>query len=356
MGNTASGSKWDPNDIETWELSTVKKIHDLYVNKSFDFGLKKQDFTLLITSCVEGATDVIDEVWNIFDPKQIGIIMVFEALAALCAVSQGDFKEKVVFLFSCFDFNRSGDISYDEMVILMASAVTGMLRMKKYEKLPDDTEMETLTDEAFLSADADCNGTITKDEFVKWVDQLSQGFPAPSMETLLAKLGYDELDAAVNMELETMEAGDQSSMPSNLVSDGAEEGFNVTTNVEGVGTVSIRHDQKMQTILYQVDGLNGVQMSDQGFSGAKYIRSLATLCAKRLIVEKTKGSKTPKKNGQQRRKDTQTLVLAPTFSSNDDQADFLQLLVADQYAKVKHLLRRKKQLEVRLAKAITAKQ
>merc|ERR1719453_2312767 len=57
----------------------------------------------------------------------------------------------------------------------MSSALSGMVKLAKQGTPPDDAEMEKLTDNAFLDADADMNGTIHKQEFQDWVkNQIAQ--------------------------------------------------------------------------------------------------------------------------------------------------------------------------------------
>ena len=62
-------------------------------------------------------------------------------------------KEKVDFIYSLYDFNGSGDITMDEMTILMRTLVTGCAKMDKKISPPSTEEVERLTVKAFTTAD-----------------------------------------------------------------------------------------------------------------------------------------------------------------------------------------------------------
>jgi Ca2+-binding EF-hand superfamily protein len=59
-------------------------------------------------------------------------------------------EQKVDLLFSLFDFSESGRITYDEMVILAASVLSGAVKITGKGHLPEDTNMERLIDQAYL--------------------------------------------------------------------------------------------------------------------------------------------------------------------------------------------------------------
>jgi Ca2+-binding EF-hand superfamily protein len=80
-------------------------------------------------------------------------------------LSMMSIKEKVDFIYSLYDFNGSGDITMDEMTILMRTLVTGCAKMDKKISPPSTEEVERLTVKAFNTADKDADGEISKYEF-----------------------------------------------------------------------------------------------------------------------------------------------------------------------------------------------
>jgi hypothetical protein len=45
-----------------------------------------------------------------------------------------------------YDFNKSNDISYEEMFIMLSSCLSGLVKITGIGRLPDDPEVEAKTD------------------------------------------------------------------------------------------------------------------------------------------------------------------------------------------------------------------
>jgi hypothetical protein len=266
-----------------------------------------------------------------------------EALCALIAGCQGDLDGKIDLIFNCFDFNNGGDISYDEMVILMSSALSGMVKLAKQGAPPDDAEMEKLTDNAFLDADSDMNGTIHKGEFVDWVkNQIAQNKTDLSVNDMLQTFGL--LTAADNASspapaaapeddpfaVEEVSGGDQSSAPPAAAPSDSAGAWAGTTIKAGVGSVKVEHSGS--NVIFNLDGQTA-KCSDHDFSSGSDLQQLATLFAPRLKVEGKK-----KKH----------LVLGP-WRDKDDLKDFLQLCIVSMANKANALEKRKAALDKRVA-------
>lgn len=52
-----------------------------------------------------------------------------EALATLAMVSSMTPLEKMNFVFTCYDFDESGELSLDEMTLSLKSTVTGLCKV-----------------------------------------------------------------------------------------------------------------------------------------------------------------------------------------------------------------------------------
>merc|ERR1719162_579512 len=96
------------------------------------------------------------------------MVATLEGLAALSVGCTDSMDMKLNFVFKCFDFKRDGDMSYDEVVIMLSSTLAAMAKMEKSGILPGDDQMEKLADDLFLDADADKDGTIQRKEFLNW--------------------------------------------------------------------------------------------------------------------------------------------------------------------------------------------
>jgi len=346
MGATQSGSgaPYDPNKLETWKLQHVQMIYDKYVSDNFDFGVTKPDFKTLMTA-VDGSDELADDLWDMMDPKQAGMIATLEALCALIVGCQGDLDGKVDLTFNCFDFNNGGDISYDEMVILMSSALSGMVKLAKQGMPPDDAEMEKLTDNAFLDADSDMNGTIHKKEFSDWVkNQIAQNKTTLTTMDILQTFGLITADQAAEsapapaptseadpFAVEESGGGDQSSAPPAPAPAAAEGSGGVWsgTVTAGVGSVKVEHTGS--DVVFDLNGKTA-QCQDHGFSSVSDLQQFAKLFATRLKVEGKK----------------KDLVLGP-WKHNDDLKDFLQLCIVNLADKATALKQRKVVLDRQVA-------
>ena len=59
----------------------------------------------------------------------------------------GEAPAKVRFIFALFDFDESNTIHYDELVLLLSSALGGFVKERGRGRLPTDHDMERFADE-----------------------------------------------------------------------------------------------------------------------------------------------------------------------------------------------------------------
>ena len=78
----------------------------------------------------------------VFDTDRNSLVDSFEVISCLAMLSMMTIKEKVDFIYSLYDFNGSGDITMDEMTILMRTLVTGCAKMDKKISPPSTEEGE----------------------------------------------------------------------------------------------------------------------------------------------------------------------------------------------------------------------
>ena len=173
----------DPNDKTTWTLQHVFRVFKCYRKGHYDFGLHRAEFVALLQLAAEGATSLVDELWTTFDPSAGGIVNVLEVMAGLAMVSWApSVRARAELLFTLFDCNNSGEISLDELVILMQSTMAAAVKLSGAGVVPGSAELEDLAAAAFAAADTDNDGGLSRQEFRHWVET---GAVAP----LLAGLG-----------------------------------------------------------------------------------------------------------------------------------------------------------------------
>lgn len=169
MGNQPSFPILDANKLDTWRIRHVEIVQQQYLSEdsNYDFGVTREDFNSLLAS-IDGCTTLGNQLWAVLDPKRAGMVATLEGIAALAVGCTDSMDLKLNFIFKHFDFKRDGDMSHDEVVIMLSSTLSAMAKMEKSGILPGDDQMEKLADDLFLDADADKDGTIQRKEFLNW--------------------------------------------------------------------------------------------------------------------------------------------------------------------------------------------
>lgn len=125
------------------------------------FALGPRQFNLLLD--LDATSKTIFS--SIFDTDRNSLVDAFEAIGCMILLSRIRIQEKIDFIYNLYDFNGSGDITIDEMTILLRTLVVGASKMDKKIVPPTTEEIEKLTVKAFAIADKDSDGEISKHEF-----------------------------------------------------------------------------------------------------------------------------------------------------------------------------------------------
>lgn len=136
----------------------VRHFHDL----GGRFALAPRQFAALLDTSENEARGIFH---NTFDTDRNGLVDALEVLASMAMLSCMAIKDKIDFVYSLYDFNSSGDITIDEMTIMLRTVASGCGKLDKSIKAPEVKEIEDLTKWAFLKADKDADGELAKYEF-----------------------------------------------------------------------------------------------------------------------------------------------------------------------------------------------
>ena len=72
--------------------------------------------------------------------------------------------EKINFVFNCYDFDESGELTMDEMCLSFKSTLTGLCKLSG-QPCPTELELEELAGAAFAAADSNSDNKISRQEF-----------------------------------------------------------------------------------------------------------------------------------------------------------------------------------------------
>lgn len=93
-----------------------------------------------------------EALFSIFDHDDKKLIDSLEFFSAMALISAMSWEQKVMYIFTIYDFNETGALTIDEMTLALRASVSGACRISRNE-LPEDSRIDKLTATAFdLSA------------------------------------------------------------------------------------------------------------------------------------------------------------------------------------------------------------
>jgi Ca2+-binding EF-hand superfamily protein len=198
-GSTADSSAeeqaFDPNKPRTWSIDQSLDIFNEYERGKYDMGVTKEEFGAIMTTGVKGLDEgLVRELYALFDPDSSGVLHMMELMSALAIEARDSIVAKVDFLFKLYDFDRGGNMSYDELTILLNCVLMGIIKITGKGRVPEDAEMEILTDEVFLEAYKGNAGAISREEFHEWCQSLLVDVPNPELSDILDFFGLQPRD------------------------------------------------------------------------------------------------------------------------------------------------------------------
>lgn len=146
---------WGKEEIMSMRM---RHFHDL----GGRFALAPRQFTTLLDTSEKEGKDIF---YDTFDTDRNGLVDALEILASIAMLSCMPIKDKIDFVYSLYDFNSSGDITIDEMTIMLRTVASGCGKMDNAIKAPEVKEIEAITRWAFVKADKDLDGELAKYEF-----------------------------------------------------------------------------------------------------------------------------------------------------------------------------------------------
>jgi Ca2+-binding EF-hand superfamily protein len=135
--------------------------------KCEDLSLSKHDFWDIFTdyaTVVNGQFLCLPiEQFELFDPENTGKVYALEVFSALLLFCNANLPSKVEFIFVLFDFDKSGGISRDEMVMMLRCVTRALFRVGFTSTFPEYDEIEPLAEELFAELGTDENGKAAVD-------------------------------------------------------------------------------------------------------------------------------------------------------------------------------------------------
>ena len=127
--------------------------------------ISREEFSEMIRTCYPGTeTEALEKhIFRMYDTNMDGYIDFKEFMVLLYIMSAGTPEQNLEQIFRIFDINGDGTISWKEM----RKIVTDLFQLLSSEDNPAQASNEAIASMAFDEMDADLDGNITKEEFIR---------------------------------------------------------------------------------------------------------------------------------------------------------------------------------------------
>ena len=127
--------------------------------------ITKDEFSSMIRTCYPGIeTESLERhIFRMYDTNLDGCIDFKEFMVVLYIMSAGTPEQNLEQIFRIFDIDGDGTITWKEM----RKIVTDLFQLMSNEDNPARASNEAIASMAFDEMDADSDGNITKEEFIK---------------------------------------------------------------------------------------------------------------------------------------------------------------------------------------------
>ena len=155
----------------------VYELWEAFNDIAEGFGLNVDEFAEICTALQETVfadapkaviLKAAEAMFVALDTDENLLVDALEVLVTLAMLSALEIREKANFCFTCYDFDESGEITIDEMILLLKSCASGLCKLSTRVQLPEEAKLEQLAQEAFRKIGKSDDVKITRDEFVTY--------------------------------------------------------------------------------------------------------------------------------------------------------------------------------------------
>ena len=179
MGNSIShgGFAQELHRLGDYDQATAQLLHRKYLELDLEFGIDSTDLTKLLKAAeIEVSDGLVKSIMNSFPNKEI--LNVLDFLEGFCFLCKGDPEAKLSGFFDVFDFQSRGEISFDELTIMLMSVARGIkfLQGKAANEADDDKVAGMLRDD--LDQQQGMEADISKQQYLIWAKEKAPPFDA----------------------------------------------------------------------------------------------------------------------------------------------------------------------------------
>jgi WD40 repeat protein/Ca2+-binding EF-hand superfamily protein len=192
----------------------MEALWEAFNNTAEGFGVNQEEFIEIMSELTEEMQTPYEklkkraeELFAAMDTDANNLVDALEFLSSLALSSGMNDRETLSYIFNCYDFDESGELTLDEMTLAMKSTLVGLCKMTD-QKAPSEGDLEEISLHAFTESDKDGDCKISLVEFLGYMQRESEprswmGHFADSEELFtglqpdVEKTGYFELVDAI---------------------------------------------------------------------------------------------------------------------------------------------------------------
>ena len=207
MGQTIGRAPLTPGAQHFTNLpkSNIYELWEAFNDIAEGFGLALDEFLEIVRVCLKDYLEYSEKkldqiakaVFTTLDDDANDLVDALEFLASFAVISGMTPQEKIRYIFGIFDFDESGVLSVDEMILCLRTTISGLCKLSAIDS-PLETDIEHIAIQAFGDVRSIEGSTITRAKFIDFCSS------APEIVSWLEYYGdMDEFGA------EVLRAGDK---------------------------------------------------------------------------------------------------------------------------------------------------
>ena len=158
-------------DLKKLRLSgaQVAKLRERFEMISDSFGLEREE----VQTLYKAKPQELDLIFEVFDPRSSGKVDAYEFIAGMIIIADASLESKADTLFELYDFDYSQTITFDELIIMLRTAVNALCYMTGASLM----SMEDLEDHAnrvFGKIDTNSDSYISLVEWLSFITKDSE--------------------------------------------------------------------------------------------------------------------------------------------------------------------------------------
>ncbi|KAG2516785.1 hypothetical protein JM16_007566 [Phytophthora kernoviae] len=157
----------------------VNKLWECFNDVAEGFGLNQDELVEICRSMQPTleihARNEMDQLstglFTALDTDENGLVDALEFLGTMAMMSAMPIPQKLTFLYNCYDFNETGQLSLDELTLAFKSTLTGLCKLCAAVSCPTELVLEDLAQHAFQrSQKPGVDDFLTLPEFLRFTE------------------------------------------------------------------------------------------------------------------------------------------------------------------------------------------